>query len=285
MGGACCGQSSVAIFDEKGKLNMGGEMRLKELGIKYGLEEHQKQRLVQTFNSVDADNGGTIEYKEFLTALDVQDGPLAQSFWAICDDDNSGELDFFEFIEAVGKTFQVRTEQAKLDWTFDLYDINHDGRLSQSEFRKCVFDPNVVEIFTAEQREAVEELFLGWTQGSRELFVQLGLVCAFVVHPGLFLLNKLKSAAFTKQAKLKPPDVDKGIQEAKKLWRSLKVKNFKKQAVSPKSSPTSSPKSSPKSQAKAHQKAPKRSHQFVAVPFQLPLTEYHVWNSLYHSQK
>ena len=53
------------------------------------------------------------------------------------DSDNSGKIDFKEFLLAINITSAGKPEQ-KLEWAFTMYDINGDGTIDQKEMVEII---------------------------------------------------------------------------------------------------------------------------------------------------
>ena len=58
------------------------------------------------------------------------------------DSDNSGKIDFKEFLLAINITSAGKPEQ-KLEWAFTMYDINGDGTIDQKEMVEIISVSNV----------------------------------------------------------------------------------------------------------------------------------------------
>ena len=54
----------------------------------------------------------------------------------IFDDDSSGEVDFKEFLQGVSKFSVQGDREAKLKFTFRIYDLDNDGFISNGELFK-----------------------------------------------------------------------------------------------------------------------------------------------------
>lgn len=53
------------------------------------------------------------------------------------DSDNSGKIDFKEFLQAINITSSGRPEQ-KLEWAFNMYDVNGDGTIEPHEMAEII---------------------------------------------------------------------------------------------------------------------------------------------------
>jgi len=53
------------------------------------------------------------------------------------DSDNSGKIDFKEFLQAINITSSGKPEQ-KLEWAFNMYDVNGDGTIEPSEMSEII---------------------------------------------------------------------------------------------------------------------------------------------------
>ena len=53
------------------------------------------------------------------------------------DSDNSGKIDFKEFLLAINITSAGKPEQ-KLEWAFQMYDVNGDGTIEPKEMTEII---------------------------------------------------------------------------------------------------------------------------------------------------
>ena len=74
-------------------------------------------------------------YRQFFPSGDPS--AFADYVFRVFDTDNSGTIDFKEFICALSVTSRGKMED-KLDWAFQLYDIDGDGLISYDEMLKIV---------------------------------------------------------------------------------------------------------------------------------------------------
>jgi len=121
--------------------------------------ESEKKELEKTFESLDKDGNGVLSRNELIDGyLKVfKDRASAEQevnrIIAQVDINNSGEIDFTEFIIAASNTEKFLSKE-KLDQAFKLFDIDGDGYITKQEIASVM---GGIEIDDAQWKSLVAE--------------------------------------------------------------------------------------------------------------------------------
>lgn len=101
------------------------------------IEEADVHKLHQAFVKVDADASLSISLAEFFDFFGLTYSQFGKRCFAIFDEDDSGELDFREFVVSLWNycTFDAI---ALTSFAFDLYDLDGSGSIDGSELRRIL---------------------------------------------------------------------------------------------------------------------------------------------------
>lgn len=88
--------------------------------------------LALEFERMDTDGSGEISVKEFFRYLDTKRTPFAKRCFCLFDYDDSGELDFREFVISLWN-YCTSDSYALMSFAFDLYDLDNSGSISSAE--------------------------------------------------------------------------------------------------------------------------------------------------------
>ncbi|SCU98537.1 LADA_0H13718g1_1 [Lachancea dasiensis] len=91
------------------------------------------ERLRKRFMKLDRDSSGSIDKAEFMSIPGVSSNPLAGRIMEVFDQDNSGDVDFQEFITGLSIFSGRGSKDEKLKFAFKIYDIDKDGLISNGE--------------------------------------------------------------------------------------------------------------------------------------------------------
>lgn len=91
------------------------------------------ERLRKRFMKLDQDSNGSIDRDEFMQIPGVASNPLAGRIMEVFDTDNSGDVDFQEFITGLSIFSGRGSKDDKLKFAFKVYDIDNDGYISNGE--------------------------------------------------------------------------------------------------------------------------------------------------------
>ena len=111
--------------------------------------KEEVSRLAKRFSKLDADGNGSLSLDEFFSMPQLEKNPIARRvvgtnlsilnlwcirlFLEIFDKDNSGEVDFKEFLSGISQ-FSVKSERSqKLEFAFKVYDMDNDGFISNAD--------------------------------------------------------------------------------------------------------------------------------------------------------
>ena len=99
-----------------------------------GFTPEEVSRLEKRFRKLDKDQSETLSVEEFLAMPELKENPIVQRVVQVFDADHSGELDFKEFVKGLAMfTMKNVDRDKKLKFLFNIYDMDSDGYISNSE--------------------------------------------------------------------------------------------------------------------------------------------------------
>ena len=106
---------------------------LDELSKGTTFNQAQILRLHKRFRKLDKDGNGEISREEFNTVPGLSANPLLDRVLTIFDTDGNKSVDFREFVRALAIFSNDCSKQEKMLFTFKIYDIDGDGKISNKD--------------------------------------------------------------------------------------------------------------------------------------------------------
>eukprot|EP00003_Mantamonas_plastica_P004518 TRINITY_DN1357_c0_g1_i12.p2 TRINITY_DN1357_c0_g1~~TRINITY_DN1357_c0_g1_i12.p2 ORF type:complete len:201 (-),score=78.92 TRINITY_DN1357_c0_g1_i12:1460-2062(-) len=111
---------------------------VQEFTDKYNMGPEAVEALFEKFKGVDEDGSGTISVDEFFQTLSLDDTEenraYATQLFAMFDENESGSIDFREFVILLSNFSSSGNLEEKKAFAFNLYDYNGDGVIDREEF-------------------------------------------------------------------------------------------------------------------------------------------------------
>ena len=95
--------------------------------------ERELQKLYKNFSKIDRDKSGTLEPSEFFEIPELANNPLVKRVIAVLDRNKDGNISFLEFVQGLNSLSAGASQEDKLRFAFQIYDINNDGFISNGE--------------------------------------------------------------------------------------------------------------------------------------------------------
>merc|ERR1712172_355190 len=113
--------------------DMGGSQSLPLEAVE-GFTPEEVARLHKRFRKLDKDSNESLCVEEFLALPELKENPLVQRVVSVFDTNNSGELDFTEFVRGLAMfTTKNVDREKKLRFLFSIYDTDRDGLIRNAE--------------------------------------------------------------------------------------------------------------------------------------------------------
>ncbi len=115
-------------------------MRQKEMSKRLGISEERISEFREAFDLFDADGSGNINARELencMSAFGVQvTEEEAIRMIAATDKDNSGEIDFEEFVAMMTAKMSTKSSDADLQKVFKVFDSTGKGKITFSDLQR-----------------------------------------------------------------------------------------------------------------------------------------------------
>ena len=89
--------------------------------------------MYKNFSKLDKDKSGTLEPQELFDIPELANNPLVKRVIAVLDKNKDGSISFLEFVQGLNSLSAGSSQEEKLRFAFQIYDINNDGFISNGE--------------------------------------------------------------------------------------------------------------------------------------------------------
>eukprot|EP00747_Dinoflagellata_sp_TGD_P168859 gnl/TRDRNA2_/TRDRNA2_196260_c0_seq1.p1 gnl/TRDRNA2_/TRDRNA2_196260_c0~~gnl/TRDRNA2_/TRDRNA2_196260_c0_seq1.p1 ORF type:complete len:457 (+),score=93.60 gnl/TRDRNA2_/TRDRNA2_196260_c0_seq1:102-1472(+) len=148
------GGSMEAVAAAKKKT--AGPTTVKELVIRLAgtdkIRPSQIKKIYKRFQEIDLDGSGEIDYEEFLLAIGVEDSPAVKSLFQTFDMDKSGTLEVKEFIVVLSR-YTAASKSEKLKFAFQMFDEDGSGFIEREELLKMLYANFMAEAYSRDELE------------------------------------------------------------------------------------------------------------------------------------
>ena len=99
-----------------------------------GLRQVDLHRLKDKFDLIDADDSGEVDYGEFLHIIGMRRSAYTDALFRMVDTDNSTSISFAEFVHMLG-TYCTFDAEEIFTFVMQMFDINKEGNIDDTEYR------------------------------------------------------------------------------------------------------------------------------------------------------
>merc|ERR1712178_593091 len=101
--------------------------------VSQNFTQDEVRRLNMRFQKLGKDGSGSLSVNELMQLPNVNNNPLMHRIIEILDTGGDGEINFDEFIHGLSQLSVKGDKQSKLKFSFQIYDMDKDGYISNSE--------------------------------------------------------------------------------------------------------------------------------------------------------
>lgn len=133
---------------------------LQELLESTALTEAQILRLYKRFVKLDKEKSGRISRAAFNSIPSLVSNPLVGRVVAVMDANGDERIDFKEFARALAVLSSQSSKQEKLRYTFKMYDIDGDGRISNKDLYEALRIMVGINLSGVQLQQIVDKTFI-----------------------------------------------------------------------------------------------------------------------------